>query len=145
MDHEVLRPMSHIRPNWEITWNHDQRCYELEDDSFAEELNGLIGDLAKTTPAIRYHENEDVLANYVITTMKWPIRKEKGRWVGADYASILEQGGFRDADQKDLLAAAAGRIHAAIWFKQKHFDQMEESHQTMLSAVLSIILYHRLT
>jgi hypothetical protein len=94
-------------------------------------------------PPKRYHDNEDVLANHVIETMKWPIRKEKGRWIGADYHSILEQGGFQDVDQKELIAAAAARIRAAIMCGQKHFDQMEESHQKMLSAVLSTILYHR--
>jgi hypothetical protein len=143
LDHDVLRPLSHIRSNWEALWNHVEQRYEPEDDSFAEDLNVLIDDLATTAPPKRYHDNEDVLANYVIETLKWPIRKEKGRWVGADYYSILEHGGFQDVDQAELLAAASGRIHAAIRSGQTHFDQMEESHQKMLCAVLTIVLYHR--
>jgi len=34
--------------------------------------------------------------------------------MGADYASILEQGAFDDLDQKNLIAAAAGRVHTAL-------------------------------
>jgi len=79
----------------------------------------------------------------VIAKLKWPIVKVKGRWIGADYASILEQGGFGDIDQQDLVAAVAGRIHAAIRFGQHHFDDMERSHRDMLAAVLTIIFYHR--
>jgi hypothetical protein len=74
--------------------------------------------------------------------LKWPIYKEGNRWVG-DYRSIIEQGGFDDLDEKDLVEAAAGRIRAAIDRGQGHFEQMEESHRTILARVLSAILYHR--
>jgi hypothetical protein len=143
LDRQVLRPLSHMRVNWETCWDNDRGAYRPEEDSFASDLNIVIADLAATKSPARYHDNEDALANYVIETLKWPIRKEQGRWVGADYQSILEQGGFEDLDQKELLAAAAGRVHAAIKFGQQHFDDMELSHQKMLSAILSIILYHR--
>lgn len=96
-----------------------------------------------TAPPGRYHDNEDILADYVIDRLKWPIRKLGGRWVGADYDSILEQGGFGDLDQAELLTATTGRIYAAFEFGQNHYDQMEESHRRMLAAILSIILYRR--
>jgi hypothetical protein len=144
LDHDVLRPLDHLKVNWEISWDDAAQHYKPEEDSFAEDVNTLIDDLAAAAPPKRYHDNEDALANYVIKTLRWPIRKEGNRWVGADYSSILEQGGSEDIDQNNLLAAAAGRVHAAIKLGQVHFDEMEDSHQKMLSAVLSIILYHRL-
>jgi len=143
LDRLVLRPLSHITLNWELTWDDDAQAYIPEEDSFAAILNQTIQDLSKTHPPKRYHDNEDSMAEFVIEHLHWPIRKERGFWVGADYDSILEQGGFHDIDQADLLQAAAGRVHAALDRQQTHFDQMERSHQRMLAAVLSIILYHR--
>lgn len=143
LDHQVLRPLSHIASNWELTWNDDTQEYEAEDDSFATALNHMIADIAQTVPPRKYHDNEDRLAEYVVAKLRWPIRKVGRQWVGAEYDSILEQGGFDDIDQEDLLLAAAGRIHAALDREQTHFDDMEESHRRMLGAVLSIILYHR--
>lgn len=69
--------------------------------------------------------------------------KVGNRWVCVDYASLLEQGRFGDTDEANLMLAVAGRIHAARIAGQEHFDDMEESHQRMLAAVLSVILYHR--
>lgn len=143
LEHDVLRPLSHVRANWELSWDAKSQRYETEDDSYASDLNDLIDELAQTPPTPRYHDNEDALAEYVIAKLKWPIAKVNGRWIGVHYSSILEQGGFGDIDQQDLLAAAAGRIHAAIRFGQHHFDDMERSHRHMLAAVLSIIFYHR--
>lgn len=143
MDHNVLRPLSHIAGNWEITWNHSIQKYEPEEESFAELLNQLIFDLSTTIPPEKYHDNEDRLAEFVIENLKWPITKDRGRWVGEDYDVILEQGGFDDVGQKNLLEAATGRIYAAIKRDQTHFDEMEDSHRRMLGAVLTIILYHR--
>jgi hypothetical protein len=143
LDHRVLRPLSHIHANWEVTWDHGAERYEHEHDSFAEKLNLLIEELANTQPPLRYHDNEDRLAQYVVAKLNWNIQKQGNRWVGADYDFILEQGGHNDIDQQDLILAAAGRIHAALARGQMHIDQMEESHARMLCAVLSIILYHR--
>lgn len=143
LDHLVLRPLSHIRSAWEITWDHQAGQYEPEPDSFAGDLNLLIEELATTRPPARYHDNEDRLAQYVVDRLHWPIFKQGNRWMGADYATILEQGGFDDIDQEELLLAAAGRVHAALKHKQTHLDEMEESHRDMLAAVLTIILYQR--
>jgi hypothetical protein len=92
----------------------------------------------------KYHTNEDVLVKWVLHDLKWPIQKEKGnRWIGADYASMLGQGGFRDLDQKNLIAAATGRVHAALDYGQPHFDEMEARHRHMLAPLLTTIIYHR--
>lgn len=143
LDRLVLRPLAHILSKWETTWDRENFRYALEEDSFAGSLNVLIDELASVRPPRRYHESEDALAQYVIEKLKWPIRNERGRWVGADYLAILEQGGFNDLDQHDLMLAAAGRIQAAIERGQLHFDDMEVSHCQMLAGVLSTILYHR--
>lgn len=144
LDREVLRPLSHILPNWETTWNAAEQKYSEEDGSYAAELNALIDELAAATPPAKYHDNEDRLAEYVVKHLKWPIRKEGKRWVGEDYDLILQQGGFHDIDERDLVLATAGRIRAAIDRGQTHYDQMEKSHRRMLAAVLSTILYHRM-
>ena len=143
LDYLVLRPLNHIRGNWEMYWDHGNSKYEPEENSFAGALNILIDELASVETPESYHANEDVLAQYVIEHLNWPIKKERGRWVGANYHSILEQGGISDIDQGNLVLAASGRIRAALHRRQYHFDDMETSHRFMLAAVLSIILYCR--
>jgi hypothetical protein len=142
-DHDVLRPLSHIRGNWELSWDHEQGRYLEEEDSYANVVNLLLKELEQCDPPVRYHDNEDRLAEYVVEHLKWPIKKVENRWVGMDYESILEQGGFHDLNETNLVLAGAGRIRAAITRGQNHFDDMEESHQHMLAAVITIILYHR--
>ena len=142
LDYIVLRPLDHIRFGWELTWDPSTNTYREESGSFAKLVNELIVQLATTVPPKRYHDNEDRLAEFVRTRLNWNIQKVGKRWIG-NYESILEQGGFDDADQVELLLAAAGRIQAARDHGQVHFDDMEKSHQEMLGAVLSIILYHR--
>ena len=92
-----------------------------------------------------------MLAECVQRQLNWGVRKQGKIWVNADgsrvspsdYIALLEQGGFSDAAQADLMKAASGRIQAAIVRGQTHFDQMEQSHQYMLAGVLAAILYHR--
>lgn len=144
LDYLVTRPLSHIRPNWELAWDSGSEEYSDEEDSFAAMLNGLVGELEQIEPPAHYHDSEDRLAEYVRDgPLKWPIRKVGRRWVGADYEAILEQGAFQDIDQVELTNAASGRIKAAKDRGQAGFDDMEESHRRMLGAVLTIILYHR--
>jgi len=142
-DYLVTRQLSHIRINWELTWDHDEKNYEPEEDSYAGDINNLIIELSKINPPAKYHDNEDRLAEYCISRLGWDIKKIKGRWVGSDYASVLEQGGFDDIDQNNLLKAACGRVKAALEREQLHFDDMEKFHQMMLANVLAVILYHR--
>ena len=35
LDHEVLKPLAHIKGNWDISWDEEARLYIPEDDSFA--------------------------------------------------------------------------------------------------------------
>jgi len=140
---EVLRPLSHIMAYWELTWDPAKGKYSEEECSYASLLNQLIDEIDTTAPPAKYHDNEDRLAEHVIEHLKWPITKAGNRWIGGDYVSIIEQGGFHDLNEMDLIVAVAGRIQAAIDRGQLHYDDMEEGHRIMLGAVLSIILYHR--
>ena len=143
LDWMVLRPLSHIKSNWELTWDHINLVYEIEEDSYAEQLNYLINEIEELNPPEKYHDNEDILAENVIKSLKWPISKKGNRWEGDDYQMIIEQGGFHDLNEQNLILATAGRIHSAIKRGQNHFDVMEESHKFILAAFLTIILYHR--
>ena len=151
MEHEVLRPLSHIRGNWELIVDQETGCYMDEEDSFAWLFNYLIGELAASNSPARYHDSEDRLGEDVQRSLNWNIRNENGVWVNAegnrlhpsDYLAMLEQGGFKTGGDRDLVDAAAGRIRAAINHGQKHFDDMERGHQVILAGVLAAILYHR--
>jgi hypothetical protein len=143
LDRLALRQLSHVRANWELTWDVTLERYVAEDDSFASRVNQVIEQLSTTTPPSKYHDNEDRLAEYVKTKLNWKIQKVGNRWVGENYPFILEQGAFDDIDQEELLQAAAGRIKAAIARGQLRFDQMEWFHRKMLADVIAIILYYR--
>lgn len=145
LDRLVLRQLSHVRANWELTVDINSSRFLEEDDSYAFEMNQLIDELVNVVPPSRYHDNEDRLAEFCRDKLQWNVQKVGGRWYGEEYACILEQGGFHDIDQSDLLLAAAGRIHSAISRRQMNFDEMEKFHRKMLADVLAIILYHRAT
>src|SRR5690606_26531838 len=141
LDHMALRPLAHIRENWELIWDDETGNYAPESDSFAELLNELMEALDTVTPPAEYHDHEDRLAEYVRDELGWPIEKKGRRWVGADYGHILETGGYADIDELQLTLAAAGRVKAARDRGQLHFDDMEASHQKMLAVVLSVIMF----
>lgn len=143
LDRFALRPLSHMASNWEATWDHNEQRYASEPDSFAEDLNVVIEQIANAERPHSYHDNEDILAQATLQDLKWPIQKKGKLWVGADYQSILEQGAFRDIGQRNLAMAANGRVHAAMDFGQMHFDDMEMGHLNMLAALITITIYHR--
>lgn len=143
LDYMVLRPLSHINMSWELTWSSADNEYEREEGTFAPLLNDLIAELSTTVPPAKYHDNEDCLVEYVKQSLNWNIYKHGGRWVGVDYDAILEQGGFKDFNEQNLVQTATGRIKAALDRGQNHFDDMEDSHKRMLAAVMTIIIYHR--
>ena len=142
-DYMVTKQLSHVRPNWELIWDHENEEYEPEADSFSEVINNFIIELSKITPPRKYHDNEDILAEYCKSNLGWDIEKKGNRWVGASYTFILEQGAFEDVNQEELLFAISGRIKAALHRGQKHFDDMEETHQIILADIITIFLYHR--
>jgi hypothetical protein len=139
----VLRPLSHIAANWEASWQDIGECYEIEPNSFAQDLNVVIGLIATAQRPKDYHSHEDLLAEEVICSLKWPIYKKGKKWIGEDYALILEQGAFSDWNQEHLLFAATGRVHTALDFGQTCFDQMENRHRSILAALITIIIFHR--
>lgn len=141
LDRYALRPLEHIAPSWDLRWDGDR--YLPEPYSFAEDLNEVIEQIASCDPPASYHDNEDILATETLISLKWPIQKKGSRWIGEDYACILEQGSFNDVGQGNLIKAAAGRVHKAFEFGQRHFDEMEHGHLVMLAALISIILYQR--
>ena len=143
LDYYVLRPLSHFTMNWELTWDAGKGKYREEENSFVSLLNGLLDEIELTTAPEEYHPTEDKLAEEVVKSLKWPISKVGKRWVGADYESILTQGGFSDFNQANLIAAVAGRVKFAKKFGQEHFDDMESGHKRTLSFLLTAILYHR--
>jgi len=150
-DHEVLRPLSHIRPNWELAIDSTTGIYVDEEGSFAWLLSHLIDELTLAVPPSRYHDTEDRLGEHVQKSLNWNIRKHCGIWVNADgvrlnpsdYLALLEQGAYKKDGDADLVEAASGRVWAAILRGQICFDEMERSHQVILAGVLAAILYHR--
>ena len=89
LDYFVLRQLSHILPNWELSWDFENNKFEIEEDSYAEKLNDLINELDKIKPSRKYHKNEDFLAEYVQRTLNWGIEKVGNRWINEDYHGIL--------------------------------------------------------
>lgn len=75
-DYMVTRPLSHIVPNWELTWNLKENRVEPEEDSLAEEVNRLLDEISEVQPPKEYHANEDVLAEYVKSHLNWNIYKK---------------------------------------------------------------------
>ena len=100
-------------------------------------------ELSKLNPPKKYHNNEDRIVEYCKENLNWNIKKVGSRWVGEEYAAILEQGSFDDLDERDLCFAACGRVKAALERGPMHFDQMEDFHRKMLADVFAIILYQR--
>lgn len=143
LDYLVLRPLSHIKGNWDLTYDGTEHFFTSEENSFAEEINQLLTDLNNTIVPDSYHDNEDCIVEYLKKSLSWDIKKNGSQWEGAEYKLILEQGGVSDDDQQNLLIAAAGRIKVAIDYNQLNFDDMERGHQNILADILSIILYHR--
>ena len=143
LDYEVLRPLSHIRGNWELTSGSGNYHFEDDEDSFAKELSDLIDELETTEIPTRYHDNEDTLAEYVQDKFNSEIKKVGNRWVGQDYRIILQNAGFYDLNEENLVQSAKGRVIAAQRFNQNHYDKMEQGHRKMLAVILTLIIYHR--
>lgn len=133
MEHEVFRPLSHIRGNWELIADQNTGRYMDEDGSFAWLFNHHTDRLAAANSPAKYHDSEDRLGEHVQQGLNWNIREKRGVRVNvkgntlqpSDYLAILEQGGFKTGSDNDLVEAAAGLVRAAINHGQKHFYGME--------------------
>lgn len=63
----------------------------------------LIEVMANSEPTRKCHDNEDVLAHYVIRNLKWRIQKIGNKWDGNGYEVILEQVGCGLPDERNLV------------------------------------------
>jgi hypothetical protein len=143
LDRMVLKPLQHIEPEWELTWDEFGNEYVPEEHNLAQELNNLISELKLIRLPDSYHVHEDIIIEYFNESNGLQFEKQNGRWNYSDYASLLEQAGFFDINETHLINALAGRIQAAIDRGQTNFDDMESTHRKILGWVISIILYHR--
>jgi hypothetical protein len=145
LDLMVLRPLSHIRPDWELSWYSASEEYKPESDSFAYELNMLIEEMGECCIPDNYHDNEDIVVKRTRDFENSGIYKQGRIWIGRSYQILLQDGGFYDESARNLVLAAAGRVEVARRFGQDHFDDMEEAHQRKLAIIMALILYHRYT
>lgn len=110
MEHEVLRPLSHIRPNWDLYIDSESGRFLEEQDSFAALFNALIDELAVAQPPLLYHDNENRLGEYVQKHHNWKIKKSGSTWINqdgsrlhpSDYLALLEQGSFDNQLKGDV-------------------------------------------
>ena len=65
LDQMVLRPLSHIDQDWELIRGNDG--YLAEEGNLSAHLINLIDVLASTEPPKKYHDNEDRLAEYLVS------------------------------------------------------------------------------
>jgi hypothetical protein len=152
LDHAVLRPISHVMPNWELIQCQDSEYYEEEADSFAAHLNVLIQEISRSSPPRDYHAYENRLAiNYSEVTSGrfyldgklWRDRKT-GNLVQKDFVGhMIEQATCGHYDVPDLVLAASGRIAASLRFGVDHFDKLDHGHMEMLSVIMTDILFRR--
>lgn len=140
LDQMVLRPLSHIDQDWELIRGNDG--YLAEEGNLSAHLINLIDVLASTEPPKKYHDNEDRLAEYLVS-MGSKIQKKGRYWIGDDYGFVLQQASLaHQLNHEELIFSAAGRVMAAIKHKQRMFDEMEEGHQAMLAAILTILVFN---
>jgi hypothetical protein len=66
LDHMVLRPLSNIRMNWELTWDRKTGTYFVEENSYAGLLNDLFTELENSSPPSRYHDKCTTLLSFRI-------------------------------------------------------------------------------
>ena len=92
---------------------------------------------------VRVSHRDQTHASQLPDLERWDSAHDGSVLCPDDYIALLEQGSFDDVEQKNLVLAAAGRIHAAMHLNQLHFDDLEQSHQYLLAGVLAAILYHR--
>ncbi|MDG1286323.1 MAG: hypothetical protein P8P30_02025 [Rickettsiales bacterium] len=152
LDYAVLRPLSHVAGNWELT--PDGKFYKAEEDSLADHLNILIDEIAKTHPPISYHYHENSIASQHRDTKDGSVilSKSKNIWLDpitkkpisiAQVGHYIEQSAARGVDDSELVAAASGRVARSISCDVNHFDDLDQGHLSMLAEIMSIILFMR--
>lgn len=145
LDIMVLKPLSHIRPDWELSWYGSIDEYKPSVDSFAYELQQLIYEIEACVAPDDYHLHEDIVIKSTPQEFNEEVYKQGRLWIGQSYQILLQNGGLFDDDAKNLVMATAGRIAVAKRHGQLHFDQMDFSHQKILAIIMALVLYHRFT
>ncbi len=152
LDHAVLRPISHVAPNWELIRDPISDLYEEEDDSLAAHLNVLIEEVSLSSPPRDYHSYENRLAIHYegVTTGRFYLHgklwrdRQTGELVEKDFVGhMIEQATCGHYDVPDLVLAASGRVAAALYFGVEHFDKLDHGHMEMLSVIMTDILFRR--
>lgn len=143
LDEEVTKRLRHIKSDWELQWDSNEKQYIEEENNFSQELNKLFIEFTKNKPIENYHMHEDKIIEFLNEKRNIKISKIGKRWNIDDYGQALEQGAFSDIEQYHLKQAAIGRIYAALKRNQNSYDDMEESHRFILSEILISLLYHQ--
>jgi hypothetical protein len=152
LDYAVLRRLSHVAGNWELTYDGD--FYKPEDDSLADHLNVLIEEIGKTFPPKNYHHYENILASQHYDTKSGGVILSKSKRIWLNSATkkpipkeqlgfYIEQGAIGNSDVPELVIAAAGRIATAMKHGVEHFDDLDSGHMSMLAEIMTIILFVR--
>lgn len=150
LDYVVLRPLSHVAPNWELVIGGDY-LFEEEDGSLAAHLNVLVEEISLIVPSIDYHSYENnILYNYSNFLNKYQLKgkiwHDKSTGLPLDKSEIgymIEQGSSGQVDVPDLVMAAAGRIATSMYYGVDHFDKLDSGHMAMLGIIITIILFRR--
>jgi len=154
LDRAVLRPISHVAGNWELTWNTHADRYEPESDSLADHLNVLIHDMAASKPPADYHHYENKLAISYDDVKSGRFKLNRSRKLWIDTATnlpvskdmvghMIEQATCGHYDVPDLVLSAAGRVATSLRFGVSHFDDLDDGHLEMLSVIMTDILFRR--
>jgi len=138
----VTRPLQHIAGAYEIDWDEELRQYVPVDVPLETTLVSQLNDVLETVEALEpkqgYHDFEDKILSSM--TARYPLFKIGKLWLGEDYATMLEYGGWQQ--QHGILLAAAGRVRAAKKRGQHHFDEMHEAHRDVLGELLAIAVFY---
>lgn len=152
LDHATLRPISHVAPNWELTWDSTSDRYEEEEDSLAAHLNKLIEEISNLVPPTDYHalENQHAINYEGVASGRFYLDgklwrdQQTGQLVDKDFVGhMIEQATCGHYDVPDLVLSAAGRISTALKFGVDHFDKLDRGHMEMLSVIITDILFRR--
>lgn len=152
LDHAVLRPLSHVSPDWELQSDGDDDHYLEEDGSLAAHLNVLIENIANSSPVLDYHSHENELASGYQEVSSGEIYLEGNLWLDRKtgrpiekdmVGHMIEQSTAGWDDLPELVLAAAGRVAAALRFGISHFDDLDSGHMQMLAVIMTDIIFRR--
>lgn len=154
LDYAALRPLSHVAPNWELTWDSSMGEYEAEEGSLAAHLNVLIEQVARSVPPTDYHSHENRLAQLYarVGGGRFHLSKSGKLWIDSQtnkptskemVGHMIEQASSGSDDVPDLVLACAGRVATAMRFGVRHFDDLDDGHLAMLAVLIAVVLFRR--